>query len=83
MGNLTIGLNAYDLFRTTYGGNAGSQKKAVTSRRLLEQSHKKSHSKGKSLVGDEIKHYQRGVKLDQYAPWIKSNPLLASAASEA
>lgn len=52
--NLTAGLNAYDLFRTTYGGNGGSQKQkqSVTSRRLLES---KRNSLGESLVGDEIK----------------------------
>jgi hypothetical protein len=55
--NLIEGLNPYDLFRTTYG--MGSS--VATSRRLQEsKAERKTH--GSSLVGDEIKTYQRGVR---------------------
>lgn len=67
---LISGLNPYDVYRTTYGmGSSAAQKK-----RVLEETH------GESIVGDEVKRYQRGVRLEQYTPWIKDHPFLKSAA---
>ena len=37
---------------------------------------------GQALVGGEVKTYQRGVRLDQYAPWLKNNSLLREKAAE-
>jgi hypothetical protein len=66
---LIMGLNPYDLFRRTYGMGVSQQKKEFFTHRL-EDSH------GTTDVGGEIKHYKRGVSLEQYTPWIKKNPLL-------
>jgi len=47
-----MGLNPYDLFRTTYGnGMSSSQKRNKV---LL----------GEAKVGDEVKSYQKSVRLD-------------------
>jgi len=40
----------------------------------LEETH------GEAIVGGEVKRYQRGVRFEQYTPWIKNHPILKSAA---
>ena len=62
--NLIAGLNPYDLFRETY---------------YMPATEKSGSSFGEVEIGGEIKRYQRGVRPEQYAPWIKKNPLFKKA----
>jgi hypothetical protein len=48
-----MGLNPYDLFRTTYNGN-GTSSSQKRNKVLL----------GEAKVGDEVKSYQKSVRLD-------------------
>jgi hypothetical protein len=71
--NLIQGLNPYDVYRTTYGMGSGASQHV---KRNLEQTH------GEVLVNGEIKRYQRGVRLEQYTPWLKTHLLFKEAASQ-
>jgi len=64
---LIAGLNPYDVYRTTYG--MGSSMK-----RNLQETH------GEAIVNGEVKRYQRGVRLEQYTPWLKEHLLFKEAA---
>jgi Serine carboxypeptidase len=74
---LISGLNPYDVYRTTYGMGQTAASSASENKRQLEES-RETH--GEEIVGEEIKRFQRGVRLEQYTPWIKHNPLLKAAA---
>ena len=74
--NLIAGLNPYDMFRTTYGLGSSSTQKSFF--RKLQA----NEPLGESVVGGEVKTFQRGVRLEQYTPWVKKNKLLAKAAAE-
>lgn len=47
-------------------------------KRNLEQ--RQTH--GEALVNGEIKRYQRGVRLEQYTPWLKEHLLFKEVASK-
>jgi hypothetical protein len=72
-------LNPYDLFRTTYGKGSSFKKHEA---RKLESAKEPREAYGESIVGGEVKRYQRGVRLDQYTPWVKKNKLLAAQAAQ-
>jgi hypothetical protein len=63
------GLNPYDVYRTTYGN--GPQAKKI-----------QGEAFGEVEIGGEKKKYQRGIRLEQYTPWVKHNPLLREAAKK-
>jgi hypothetical protein len=71
--NLIAGLNPYDVYRTTYGNGPQAQKRSLQAGRS---------EFGEVEIGGEIKKYQRGVRLEQYTPWVKHNPLLRDAAAK-
>ena len=55
-------------------GSGAAQQQSV--KRNLEQTH------GEVLVNGEMKRYQRGVRLEQYTPWLKTHLLFKEAASQ-
>lgn len=77
--DLISGLNPYDLFRTTYGMSGGQ---SAMRRRLQDTQTDKESLYGEAIVGGEVKRYKRGVRLEQYTPWVKKNKLLSAAAAE-